>query len=235
VTAFLHHLRDNDKGQPVKAFVKMQVNMKNMELELKLPIQNGYYAVPAGKLATLTTYYERMGPFTDTPENWPETTSYTRLGPKDTDQYRSLFRRVGEHLLWESRLDIQDDELVAVLSDPAIEAYAISRNGVPIGLLEIDFNKPDNAEIVYIGLVSDATGLGIGPAMMHLALSRSAARHINRIWLHTCHFDSKQAPRFYEKFGFRAYLLAIELMDDPRLKGSLPLEAAPHIPLILTK
>jgi hypothetical protein len=50
--------------------------------------------------------------------------------------------------------------------------------------------------------------------------------------LHTCHFDSRHARRFYEKFGFRAYQLAVELMDDPRLDGTLPGDTAPEIPLI---
>ena len=207
--------------------------MTNKELDLKLPVQDGYYALQPGKLATLTTYYERMGPFMDDPVQWPEGVTYARLGPQDTDQYRSLFRVVGENLLWVSRLEIAQHDLVLVLSNPDIEVYSIAHNGVAAGLLEIDFREESNAEIVYIGLDLTATGLGIGPAMMKLALARSAARKINRVWLHTCHFDSEQAPRFYQKFGFRAYQLAIEIMDDPRIKGTLPQTAAPHIPLIL--
>jgi len=208
--------------------------MTNKELDLKLPVKDGYYALAPGKLATLTTYYERMGPFPNGPVHWPENATYTRLGPKDGDQYRRLFKIVGENLLWVSRLGISEHELVAVLSNPDIEVYAITHRGAPVGLLEVDFTKEANAEIVYIGLGASATGLGIGPAMMNLVLARSAARQINRVWLHTCHFDSDQAPRFYEKFGFRAYQLAVEIMDDPRIKGTLPQTAAPHIPLLLS-
>ena len=208
--------------------------MTNKELDLQLPSQDGYYALPPGKLATLTTYYERMGPFTDMQVQWPEKATYARLGPKDTEKYRSLFRAVGENLLWVSRLEIAEPELIAVLSDQDIEVYSTSYNGVPSGLLEIDFREESNAEIVYIGLGLSATGLGIGPAMMNLVMARSATRNINRVWLHTCHFDSDQAPRFYQKFGFRAYQLAVEIMDDPRIKGTLPRDAAPHIPLIIS-
>ena len=209
--------------------------MNNQELDLKLPDKNGYYALPPGKLATLTTYYERLGPFSDAMPEWPDTIYFTRLGSNDTDAYRQLFKLVGENLLWVSRLAIEEKDLIGVLSDPEIEAYAITLKGVPVGLLEIDFKQAGNGEIVYFGLKSDATGLKIGRAMMNLVFAQAERRKINRVWLHTCHFDSSHAPRFYEKFGFRAYQLAVEIMDDPRIKGTLPKEAAPHIPLILSK
>jgi ribosomal protein S18 acetylase RimI-like enzyme len=202
---------------------------------LKLPIENGYYALPPGKLATLTTYYERMGPFTDSLAKWPENVAYSRLGPCDTDLYRTLFRLVGENLLWGSRLEIAEAELIGVLSDPDIEAYVITLKGEHIGLLEIDFRETKNAEIVYIGVMPETTGHGIGRAMMDVVFTRSAARNVNRIWLHTCHFDTSHAAKFYEKSGFRAYQLAVEIMDDPRLTGALPIEAAPYIPLILSE
>ena len=201
--------------------------------DLSLPTLNGYYALQPGKLATLTTYFERLGPFSFTAEQWPEGVSYKQFTASDTQHYRSLFRAVGENLLWESRLYIEEDELIEVLSDPDVEALVILKNDRAVGLLEINFKQKGEAEIVYIGLIPEATGSGIGHSMMTLALNRAATRQVDRLWLHTCHFDSEQAPRFYEKHGFRAYRLAIEIMDDPRITGKLPKEAAPHIPLIL--
>jgi len=232
MTTFLHTLEDNDKGLSVGAYMKACDMIDNKKLDLSLPAENGYYALPPGKLATLTTYYEKQGPFVASLEAWPENVTYQRLGPEDLLQYRALFRSVGEGLLWESRLRTRDEELRAILSDPAIEAYSILKDKEAVGLLEIDFSQRGNAEIVYIGLMAEATGSGIGVALMNLALSRATHRKIERVWLHTCHFDSAQACQFYEKSGFKAYQLAVEIMDDPRLKGTLPRDAAPHIPLV---
>ena len=53
-----------------------------------------------------------------------------------------------------------------------------------------------------------------------------------RVWLHTCNLDSPAALGFYIKCGFRPYKRAIEVADDPRLRGILPEDAAPQIPII---
>ncbi len=197
-----------------------------------LPTANGYYPLAPGKLAALTLYYERLAPFDPKPHLWPEGVSCFRLGPDNLEQYRTLFRSIGERWLWVSRLEITDSELAAVLADPDTEAFALEKDGAMIGLLELDCHEKGEAEIVYVGLVEQATGSGLGGAMMTYAFARATARAANRVWLHTCHFDSSQASRFYEKCGFKAYQLAVEIMDDPRISGQLRPEAAPHVPFV---
>lgn len=197
-----------------------------------LPTANGYYPLPPGKLAALTIYYERFGPFAARLPEWSEKVTVTRLGPDQIADYRTLFHRIGEPWLWVSRLEMNDADLAALLANPDIEVIGLQHDNAWIGLLEMDFSTKAEAEIVYIGLVQNATGAGMGRAMMDHAVMRASQREVQRLWLHTCHFDSAQAARFYEKSGFSAYQLAVEIMDDPRLTGELPEHAAPHVPLI---
>ena len=86
-------------------------------------------------------------------------------------------------------------------------------------------------EIVFFGLVMEATGARLGRRMMAAALEL-AWRSADRVWLHTCNFDHPAALHFYRSCGFVAYASGFELMDDPRLDGSLPESAAAHVPLI---
>jgi ribosomal protein S18 acetylase RimI-like enzyme len=197
-----------------------------------LPTENGYYPLAPGKLAALTIYYERLAPYGRHPSNWPEGVSICQLGPHDVTDYRQAFKAVGERWLWLSRLEYSDEQLRALLTDPDIEAFTIEQNGAAIGLLEIDFREEGQVEIVYIGLVEAATGSGIGRLLLDHAFLRATARHVERVWLHTCQFDSPQAAKFYESHGFKAYKLAVEIMDDPRHREKLPRAAAPHVPFI---
>jgi ribosomal protein S18 acetylase RimI-like enzyme len=197
-----------------------------------LPSENGYYPLAPGKLAALTIYYERLAPFGEEMASWPIGISAFRLKRDDIAVYRTLFQTIGEKWLWVSRLEITDEELGSILDDPDTEAFAIQQNGAFIGLLELDFREKGNAEIVYVGLIEGATGSGNGRAMIEHGFARASERGVARVWLHTCHFDSTQAPRFYEKCGFNAYQLAVEIMDDPRLSGKLRADAAPHVPLV---
>jgi hypothetical protein len=67
---------------------------------------------------------------------------------------------------------------------------------------------------------------------MNEAIRRAFRRDIERLFLHTCSLDHPGALDFYRRSGFVAYKRAIEVADDPRLTGALPLSAAPHIPVI---
>ncbi|HSQ67917.1 MAG TPA: hypothetical protein VLM85_32125, partial [Polyangiaceae bacterium] len=102
-----------------------------------LPMQDGYHDVPAGKLANVVTYLEIRAPVTY--PNWdaPEF-SFRHVPNPDLDWYRHLFRAIGEPWLWFSRLRMNDEELQAVIGDPAVDIFALAHEGVDQGLLEFD-------------------------------------------------------------------------------------------------
>jgi hypothetical protein len=67
---------------------------------------------------------------------------------------------------------------------------------------------------------------------MDTALRRAWAARPRRLWVHTCTLDHPAALAFYQRSGFVAYRRQVEIDDDPRLDGTLPADAAPHVPLI---
>jgi GNAT superfamily N-acetyltransferase len=149
------------------------------------------------------------------------------------DRYRALFRRIGERWLWFSRLAIDEAALVAIIADPGIEIYAVTdRNGIEIGLLELDFRSPGACELGLFGFVPELAGKGHGRWLMAQALGLAWRKGIIRVWLHTCTLDHPAALRFYLASGFHVRARAIETFADPRLAGLLPRDAAPQIPLL---
>jgi hypothetical protein len=52
------------------------------------------------------------------------------------------------------------------------------------------------------------------------------------VWVHTCTFDHAAAVPFYVRSGFTPFKFAIEVTDDPRLTGHVPVTAGPHVALI---
>jgi hypothetical protein len=54
------------------------------------------------------------------------------------------------------------------------------------------------------------------------------------VWVHTCTLDHPAALGFYIKSGFTPFHRAIETFADPRLDGTLPVDAAPHVPSLGT-
>mgnify|MGYP006153393231 CR=1 FL=1 len=186
--------------------------------------------VPPGQIAAVVTYFEVHVP----PDIAPALPSQWRLSrcPKpNIDWYRDLFRRIGAEWLWYSRLVLPEAELAAALA--ATEIHVLSdATGQEIGLLELDRCLAGTVEIVFFGLIKEATGTGAGRFLMQEALRLAWTSDVTRVWLHTCSLDHPAAVPFYVKSGFTPYKRTITIDDDPRLHATLPLSAGRHAPPI---
>lgn len=193
---------------------------------------NGYTDLPTGKLATLVTSLEMTArpPVRAVPE-LPGLTLDRWINPAP-DAYRQLFAAVGEPYLWFSRRVMPGAQLLAILRNPLVEVYVPRRDGVELGLVELDRRTPGEIELAYFGLVPSAVGSGVGRWLMDRAIDIAWSYAPRRFWVHTCAFDHPGALSFYRRSGFVPYKLSIEIGDDPRLTGHLPRSSAPQIPLI---
>ena len=196
------------------------------------PLPLGYSQLPPGTIANVVTCLEMRQKPVASAQVAPEGLRLQRWTDITLDSYRDLFRSVGEDWMWVSRLIMPDDELRAILLDPGVEVYAAMQGDEAVGILELDFRKPGECELVFFGLVPDAIGRGAGRWLMNQALARAWAAPIQRLWLHTCNFDHPGAIAFYRRSGFEPYGTFVEVTEDPRLTGKMRMDAAPHVPLI---
>jgi GNAT superfamily N-acetyltransferase len=197
-----------------------------------LDLANDYYELPKGKLANIATFMEmkalpqrKLASFT------PEL-ALVPIGNMPLQDYRNLFKSVGQDLLWFSRLLMPDAELQSKLLNPAIRSFTFTQNAKPVGILELNDEKHDACELAFFGLVPSAIGAGLGRALMDEAIRRAFQKPIARLWLHTCTLDHPLAMNFYIRSGFTPYARYLEIHDDPRLQGKLPLSAAPQVPVL---
>ncbi len=194
--------------------------------------QEGFYDLPAGMLATVVTSLEMRARPSGAKLPTPPATELRLCRDLATDDYRAIYRRVGEDWLWFSRMLMSDAELRAIIHHEAVDVYQVFVSGKAEGLLELDYRVEGECEIAFFGLSTAHTGRGLGPWLMTEAIALAWSRPIQRLWVHTCTFDHPRALAFYQKQGFRPFKQEIELVRDPRLDGTLPREAAPHILMI---
>ena len=205
-------------------------------------LKNGYTDVPPGKLVAAVTHLEmRVAPGTGQALSREPVSRKAGdfagvvLRPfqkPSLDWYRDLYFRVGADWLWTSRLDLSNDRLAAVIHDPEVVISALERAGVAVGLLELDFRVKRACELAFFGVVPVEIGQGLGHMMMQQAIKSAWSRPIDRFWLHTCTLDHPGALAFYIRSGFTAVRRQIEVIDDPRLTGVLPITSAPQVPII---
>lgn len=194
-------------------------------------LEDGLHGVPPGHTASVVTHLEMLAQAPQRPEaDLPLTLA--RIKTPDPDWYLGLFRKVGAPWLWFGRLTLARDALLTVIHDAQVHVYAVRAAGQDVGLLELDFRHHPECELAYFGLTQDAVGHGAGRWMMNRAIGLAWAQGITRLHVHTCTLDHPAALAFYQRSGFVPYAREIEIVEDPRLSGLLPMDAAPHVPLI---
>jgi GNAT superfamily N-acetyltransferase len=198
----------------------------------KFDLPNGYYELPKGKLANVATFLDMKERPTRPLQPFPSGLRLDKVDPADLDGYRRCFKAVGEDLMWFSRVIMPDEELRSILGHPLVDSYCLKRGDEFCGLLELDFRPAPECELAFYGLTPASIGKGYGRALMDEALRLAWSKPINRLFVHTCTFDSPLALPFYIRSGFNPVAVSVEIHDDPRLAGKLPLTASPQVPLI---
>jgi len=186
--------------------------------------------VPPGHLAEVVTYVEMRSPPTEAPPPGPW--RFERRARPDVDWYLGLYREIGEEWLWYSRLMMARAAVEEILADPAVEVFALTRDGRDVGLGELSFREPGEVEVSFFGVARSEFGAGAGRWLMAKLLERAWRDRPGRVWLHTCTFDHPAALRFYLARGFRAYKRTIGIYADPRLGGVVSAESNGHVPII---
>ncbi|RPI90353.1 MAG: GNAT family N-acetyltransferase [Planctomycetaceae bacterium] len=155
---------------------------------------------------SITTYYLEMRSITDTqsPE-LPHGLQVMRASPPRVTYYRFLYDAVGRDWNWIGRKSLGDDELRAVISDPANELFVLYDRGSPVGFAELDLRITGEIELKYFGLFPDSIGRGWGRVFLASVLWTAWQRQPRRVWLHTCTEDHPRALDFYLRAGFVIY------------------------------
>ena len=197
-----------------------------------MQIPDGYSDIPSGKTASVVTHLQMFQRPAARPERSEAAWTLRKVDPAAVDRYRTLFRLIGENWLWSSRLEMSDDKIRAVLSDPLYDAYMFEAEGEAEGLTELDLRAESECELSFFGLTPAMLGRGAGRWMMNRTLEFAWARPIRRLWVHTCSLDHPGALDFYIRSGFVPFRRQVEVMDDPRVTGLLARTAASHVPLL---
>jgi GNAT superfamily N-acetyltransferase len=168
------------------------------------------------KLQTIVTHLAMEPPFRvpAPPPNWPDGVDFIRVSNMALADYRDIYDRVGRKWHWVNRRHLDDRQLAALIHNPATEIYLLRRNANAIGFVELNFRLAPQVEIVFVGMVEDEIGQGLGRKMVDAALNIIKARAPRRIIIQTCTLDHPSALRLYQTVGFTAYnRKQVEIID----------------------
>lgn len=161
----------------------------------------------------------------------PELTLIRLAGPGAGALYRELFFTVGAPWLWSERTLWNETALNQWLADARVAVWLLRVGETIAGFGELSHIVPAVVELSYFGLRPEWIGHGLGPWFLDQVIRRAWEHPACwRLGVYTSSFDHPRALPLYQAAGFRPLHILSRKIPDPRQRGILPLNAAPHVP-----
>lgn len=139
--------------------------------------------------------------------------------PKDTEirlfeggceEYRAFNKLVGDDLGWVDRQIMCDEDLIRIISNPAVKIFVLYSGHEQTGFAELDFRNKDEVYMEYFGLGPNARGKGLGKIFLNWVILAAWKSKPAKFLLNTCEIDHPNALPIYLKAGFKIVAERIE-------------------------
>ena len=126
--------------------------------------------------------------------------------PADFQINKFFYKQIGKQHRWTDRLAWTDKQWIQYISDKKVKTYILKRKKDLAGYFELIFHKDrKETEIAYLGLLEEYQNKKLGAYLLSSAIKNSFSENINRVWVHTCSLDHKNALNNYISRGMRIF------------------------------
>ena len=126
--------------------------------------------------------------------------------PSDFQINKFFYKNVGKKHNWVDRLIWSDEKWINYSSNQNVKTYILKVKDDFAGYFELIFHRDDNEiEIAYLGLLEEYHNKKLGSYLLSEAIKRSFQNSINRVWVHTCTLDHKNALNNYISRGMKIF------------------------------
>ena len=128
------------------------------------------------------------------------------VDPPDFQLNKFFYKQIGKNYRWIDRLSWSDKKWINYVSSSNINSYILKYKNELAGYFEqIIHTEDNNCEIAYLGILQEYIGSKYGGFLLTEAIRKSFLKNINRVWVHTCSLDHKNALANYLARGMKIY------------------------------
>ena len=128
------------------------------------------------------------------------------LDPPDFQLNKFFYKQIGKDHRWIDRLQWNDQKWINYVENPNIKTFILKDNDELAGYFEQIFHlNQKNCEIAYFGIMKEFYGKKYGGYLLTEAIKKSFEKEIEKVWVHTCSFDHKNALKNYISRGMKIY------------------------------
>jgi ribosomal protein S18 acetylase RimI-like enzyme len=135
-----------------------------------------------------------------------ENFSVELVNPKDCQLNKFFYKNIGKNCQWVDRLVWTDSIWMDYISNEKLSTYIFKDKDEMAGYFELLFNQNSNeVEITYFGILEEYFGKKLGSYLLSEAIKISFALGSQRVWVHTCSLDHKNALSNYLSRGMKIF------------------------------
>ena len=129
-----------------------------------------------------------------------------KLDPINFQLIKFFYKNIGKKHKWTDRLVWTDDQWINYLSNEKIKTYILKFKDDPVGFAELIFHlEGKEVELAFFGILEEYQNKKIGSYLLSEALKKSFKENVNRVWVHTCSLDHKNALNNYIARGMKIF------------------------------
>ena len=132
--------------------------------------------------------------------------SINLLDPINFQLNKFFYKNVGKKHQWVDRLLWIETQWIDYVSSKNVKTYVLKNKDNFVGFFELILHvEKKEIEIAYLGLLEEFQNKKLGSYLLSEAIKKSFTNNINRVWLHTCSLDHKNALNNYIARGMKIY------------------------------
>ena len=132
--------------------------------------------------------------------------SFEKVEPENFQINKFFYKNVGKKHHWVDRLIWTDKQWMNYTSDRSVKTFVLKKKDDLAGYFELIMHKDKKeVEIAYLGLLEEYHNQKLGSFLLSSAIRNSFKEKTNRVWVHTCSLDHKNALKNYLSRGMKIF------------------------------
>ena len=131
------------------------------------------------------------------------------LDPVNFQLNKFFYKNVGKKHKWIDRLVWEESKWIKYVSNKNVRTYIFKKENDLVGFFELlEHTEKKEIEIAYFGLLEEYHN----KKLLSMAIKKSFEIKIDRVWLHTCSLDHKNALNNYIARGMKIFKTEIVII-----------------------
>ena len=132
--------------------------------------------------------------------------SLNLLEPINFQLNKFFYKNIGKKHKWIDRLVWTEAQWIDYVSSKKVSTYILKFKNNLAGFFElISHEEKKEIEIAYFGLLEEFHNKKLGSYLLSEAIKKSFKGNIDRVWVHTCSIDHKNALNNYVARGMKIF------------------------------